>query len=186
MASRSAVPAVPPIESNRAAADERRRRAKENIDWAMKHAEPGQLGVALLERVLQEGLSQGVEDAVLERGLVRVCELEENERAAVVAEQEKRAIAAMPVNERLFREGSLVKLQGLSKGVGSGAFEVALAKYNGRMGRVVEDPPAWLMKASGGSTDRGLVAVLLDSRSTDRDRSRGVWVAVPPAHLKFQ
>ena len=30
----------------------------------------------------------------------------------------------------------------------------------------------------------GLVPVLLDSRTTDADRHRGVWIAVPPANLK--
>ena len=139
-----------------------------------------------LERALREGLENGVHDAMLERGLVRLSEIEEGRASGARAKQEKEAIRAMPVKPTLFREGSLVKLHGLSKGVSSGSFDVALQQYNGRMGRVVEDPPGWLMKASGGSKEEGLVAVLLDSRSTDRDRSRGVWVAVPPSHLKAQ
>ena len=176
----SSRPSIPAIESHRAAAMERQRYAIERIDWAMKGNNKLEL-----ENALHEGLENGVHDTILERGLVKISEIEERAQAELSDREQKEVIRGMPLKP-LFREGSLVKLYGLSKGVSSGTFAVALQQYNGRMGRVVEDPPAWLMKASGGSKDEGLVAVLLDSRSTDKDRSRGVWVAVPPSHLKIQ
>ena len=40
-------------------------------------------------------------------------------------------------------------------------------------------PKAPILHASG-----GLIPVLLDSRGTDADRHRGVWVAVPPANIR--
>ena len=61
-----------------------------------------------------------------------------------------------------------------------------LQKYNGRLGRVVDDPPPWLITStsSTGAAWEGLIPVLLESRSTDRDRSNGLWVAVPAANLR--
>ena len=66
--------------------------------------------------------------------------------------------------------------------------QVNLKKYNGRIGRVVQQAPEWLMKTAdaGEASAGGLVAVLLDSRATDRERGRGVWVAVSRHHLKLQ
>jgi hypothetical protein len=96
-------------------------------------------------------------------------------------------------------EGSLVQLKGLDGvcGLGLGCFDVNLEEYNGRKGRVSKGPPPWVIKAVGqrageqsAQTSKvvhdsgGLVPVLLDSRSTDADRHRGVWVAVPPGCLK--
>ena len=95
-------------------------------------------------------------------------------------------------------EGSLVQLKNLDGvcGLSHGCFDVNLEEFNGRKGRVSKQPPPWVIKAVGckageGSNSArilhdsgGLVPVLLDSRSTDADRHRGVWVAVPPANLK--
>lgn len=95
-------------------------------------------------------------------------------------------------------EGSLVQLKGLEGvcGLGLGCFDVNLEEYNGRKGRVSKEPPPWIIKAVGQRAGEqegaakilhdsgGLVPVLLDSRSTDADRHRGVWVAVPPSNLK--
>ena len=75
-------------------------------------------------------------------------------------------------------------------GLYQGCFDIQLGKYNGRMGRVIREPPPWLVKAPSGAApgeappSAPLVPVLLDSRSTDEDRSRGVWLAVPPENLK--
>jgi hypothetical protein len=97
------------------------------------------------------------------------------------------------------REGSLVQLRGLQTMSGlsyNGNFDAPLAPYEGRKGRVSRNPPAWVIKAAaepvisqaGGTatiaTPMALVPVLLDSRSTDRDRGQGVWLAVPPENLK--
>lgn len=108
----------------------------------------------------------------------------------------------------VLREGSLVQLQGLEGACGltyHGYYDASLGEYNGRKGRVSRDPPAWVIKAQpaapaaaeaggGGPAAKAdvaaappaaaLVPVLLDSRSTDRDRGSGVWVAVPPQNLK--
>ena len=51
------------------------------------------------------------------------------------------------------------------------------------MGRVCQDAPPWLIKATGGTAE-SLVSILLDSRSTDFGRNSGCWIAVPPSHLK--
>lgn len=170
-------------ESQRAAVTERQLAAKKLGDWAVR-----------LEKALHEGLDTGVPDSVLEKGMIRVSELEEEaaeqRKAAEAAALARQALAAMPTKsaQGAFREGVLVKLHGLKDHVGlqQGTFDVSMVKYNGRMGRVVEHAPSWLMKAHGGSTERdnALVAVLLDSRSTDRDRANGVWVAVPPDNLR--
>ena len=83
--------------------------------------------------------------------------------------------------------GSLVKLQGLRGGVALSGFSTRnLTQYNGRMGRVVDDPPPWALKACGPGAEEELVTVLLDSRSTDQGRSNGVWIAVPPGCLRVQ
>ena len=102
--------------------------------------------------------------------------------------------AAMAV----MREGSLVQLQGLEGVCGltyHGFYDASLGEFNGRKGRVSRDPPAWVIKAQPNLTaaaesaakedlSASLIPVLLDSRSTDRDRGSGVWVAVPPQNLK--
>lgn len=85
----------------------------------------------------------------------------------------------------LVREGSLVKLHGLRAGLGlQGMSNLNMERYNGRLGRVVDDPPPWLIKSASGASAEELVAVLLDSRSTDRERSSGIWVAVPRTNLR--
>ena len=106
----------------------------------------------------------------------------------------------------VLREGSLVQLQGLEGVMGlsyHGYYDASLGEYNGRKGRVSRDPPAWVIKAApaesdllkqqptggngaktGGALPPALIPVLLDSRSSDKDRGHGVWVAVPPENLK--
>ena len=89
----------------------------------------------------------------------------------------------------LLREGSLVQLEGLEGVCGlklHGCYDASLGEYNGRKGRVSRDPPPWVIKAHTpeASASGALVPVLLDSRSTDRDRGQGVWVAVPPENLR--
>lgn len=95
-------------------------------------------------------------------------------------------------------EGSIVQLKGLDDvtGISMGAFDVNLAKFNGRKGRVSKDPPPWVIKAVGaragehGTVEKrqeelgGLIPILLDSRPTDVERHRGVWLAVPPTNIK--
>ena len=51
-----------------------------------------------------------------------------------------------------------------------------------RMGRVIEMNGRSFME--DGKTE--LCTVLLDSRSTDYDRSNGVWVGVPFANMRLQ
>ena len=96
-------------------------------------------------------------------------------------------------------EGSIVQLKGLEDvtGISMNTFDVNLGKYNGRKGRVSKEPPPWVVKAVGakageqGTADvrqhelGGLVPVLLDSKITDAERHRGVWVAVPACNLKI-
>lgn len=216
---------VAPIDTKRAAADERRRAALRMIDWSMSESAAvnrnkilltlppptgsesnraavterqvaakklGDLAVRL-ENALREGLDTGVPDAVLERGMMRIADLEqeaaEQRRAAEAAAATRAALAATQTKSTAggFREGCLVKLHGLTDSIGlqQGAFDVPMAKYNGRMGRVVEYAPSWLMKAGAdGPAGESLVAVLLAPHATDRDRANGVWIAVPPANLQ--
>ena len=111
-----------------------------------------------------------------------------------------RASTARASSSLMMREGSLVQLRRLEgmSGIsysGYGNFDASLAQYNGRKGRVSRDPPAWVIKAAPepssrpagadaqGASPAALVPVLLDSRSTDRDRGQGVWLALPPENL---
>jgi septal ring factor EnvC (AmiA/AmiB activator) len=87
--------------------------------------------------------------------MMRIADLEheaaEQRRAAEAAAATRAALAATQTKSTAggFREGCLVKLHGLTDSIGlqQGAFDVPMAKYNGRMGRVVEYAPSWLMKA---------------------------------------
>lgn len=120
-------------------------------------------------------------------------------KTPVTKQGSKAAIRAAAAQRVPLGEGSIVQLKGLDDvvGISMNAFDVNLGKYNGRKGRVSKEPPPWVVKAVGarageqGSTDArqqelgGLVPVLLDSRPTDAERHRGVWVAVPPANLKI-
>ena len=115
-------------------------------------------------------------------------------RSSRRASSPAKAPAAAPPAEAppaLMREGSLVQLRGLdgASGLsysGYGNFDVHLGQYNLRKGRVSRDPPPWVIKAAttSKSVAAALVPVLLDSRSTDRDRGAGIWVAVPPEYLR--
>ena len=121
---------------------------------------------------------------------------------AVQAAGGRKAIAVVPAikesnTKRLRRvEGQVRGLQKMSGLSYNGNFDAPLAPYEGRKGRVSRNPPAWVIKAAaepvishaGGTatiaTPIALVPVLLDSRSPDRDRGQGVWLAVPPENLK--
>ena len=98
---------------------------------------------------------------------------------ATAPKQLKRA-ATMPamnnpsIPTSLPRGGTLVKLTGLDA--------LGMKDYNGRMGRVIEMNGRSFME--DGKTE--LCTVLLDSRSTDYDRSNGVWVGVPFANMRLQ
>ena len=98
---------------------------------------------------------------------------------ATAPKQLKRA-ATMPamnnpsIPTSLPRGGTLVKLTGLD--------DLGMKDYNGRMGRVIEMNGRSFME--DGKTE--LCTVLLDSRSTDYDRSNGVWVGVPFANMRLQ
>lgn len=110
----------------------------------------------------------------------------------------KAAMRAAAAQRVPLGEGSVVQLKNLDGvcGMTMGCFDVSLEKYNGRKGRVSKEPPPWVIKAVGAKAGEqgvanarqeelgGLVPVLLESRSTDAERHRGVWLAVPPSNLK--
>ena len=124
-----------------------------------------------LQQAVQDGIDSGVPDALLESGVRRILELEqqaEEQRAAAQAVAEARAaLRATPVGVPTTRvgsaaakraaaaarcplgEGSLVQLKGLEEvlGLSAGCFDVNLAEYNGRKGRVSKEPPPWVIKA---------------------------------------
>ena len=83
------------------------------------------------------------------------------------------ATPAEAANLPLPRGGTLVKLHGVD--------DLGMAKFNGRMGRVVEMAGRSFME--DGRTE--LCTVLLDSRVGDYNRGDGVWVVVPVANLKL-
>lgn len=119
-------------------------------------------------------------------------------KTPVTKQGSQAALRAAAHGRNPLSEGSVVQLKGLEdvSGITMNAFDVNLAQYNGRRGRVSKDPPAWVIKAVGakageqGALDKrqeqlgGLVPVLLESKITDVERHRGVWVAVPAANLK--
>jgi hypothetical protein len=185
-------------------------KAQQAADWA-----------ATLQTAVLEGVDNGVDDALLEKGVQRILELEQQvkeEAAAATEVAEARVkLASMPVKTPVTKkgsaaakraaaagrqplgEGSLVQLKDLQgvTGIRMGCFDINLEEYNGRKGRVSREPPPWTIKAigskageQGGSESQvlhnsgGLIPVLLDSRSTDADRHRGVWLAIPPANIK--
>ena len=189
---------------------EKQLKAQQAADWA-----------ATLQNAVLEGVDNGVPDALLEKGVQRILELEEQvkeeEAAATEVAEARGKLASMPVKTPVTKkgsaaakraaaagrtplgEGSLVQLKDLQgvTGIRMGCFDINLEEYNGRKGRVSREPPPWTIKAigskageQGGSASQvlhdsgGLVPVLLDSRSTDADRHRGVWLAIPPANLK--
>jgi hypothetical protein len=175
------IPRAPVGENDtaRAIVTERQQHAKQLSDWAVR-----------LEQALRNGLDANVPDELLQPGLMRISELEEQaaeeEAAAQAAAEARAALAAQPLGSVAhLPEGTLVKLRNFTSEVGlyQGCFDVNLSKYNSRMGRVTTHAPPWVIKAPGGSGE-GLIPILLDSRSTDGDRSRGVWLAVPSEHLR--
>lgn len=176
---------------------------------------------ATIQDAVNDGIDAQLPDAVLSAGVQRIMELEEEaaeeEAAAKLALEARIAIAVAAVKtpftkpgskaalraaaaQRLpLGEGSIVQLKGLEAmtGLTLGCIDVSLSKYNGRKGRVSQEPPPWCIKAIGGKAGEaagpadarqeelgGLVPILLDSRSTDQNRHRGVWLAVPPSNLK--
>jgi len=167
-----------------------RRSAELAIEVAMKGVDG-----PLLERALKTGLDAGVADALLHKGLMRHAELSEQAaseglrgettHASHTAEARR---STPPKSLRVLAEGSLVKLHGLKGGRGPMGTAEALEKYNGRLGRVVEWAPPYLLKTAveGAYNVYDLVLVLLDARASDRDRSSGLWLAVDMANLKPQ
>ena len=139
-------------------------------------------------RVLQAKLAQDARIAIATTPI----------KTPVTKQGSKSAIRAAAAQRNPLGEGSYVQLKGLEDvtGISMNAFDVNLGKFNGRKGRVSKEPPPWVVKAVGakagdqGTTDArqqelgGLVPVLLDSKITDVERHRGVWVAVPAANLK--
>jgi hypothetical protein len=175
---------------------------------------------ATIQDAVYDGIDVNLPDALLSSGVQRILELEE--QAAAEAEAAKLALEARlaiqraavktpftrPGSQAALRaaaaqrlplgEGSIVQLKGLDgmTGITLGCIDVTLSKFDGRKGRVSQDPPPWCIKAMGGKAGQGvaanarqeelggLVPILLDSRSTDKNRHRGVWLAVPPSNLK--
>lgn len=139
---------------------ERQQHARECEGWASH-----------LQTAIQEGIDNGVPDAILEHGVRRILELEtlaEEQAAAAKAVAEARAaLRATPIVTPVTKsgsaaakraatagrvplgEGSLVQLKGLDgvMGLGGGVFDVHLGEFNGRKGRVSKQPPPWVIKA---------------------------------------
>ena len=67
-------------------------------------------------------------------------------------------------------------------------------KYNGRLGRVVDFPPPWVIRAiTPGSAAvgaqprrRASLSASPDARSTDADRANGIWLSVLSENLRVQ
>lgn len=176
---------------------------------------------AVIQDAVHDGIDLGLPDALLNSGVERILELEEEaaeeEAAAKLAHEARVAIASASIKTPFTKpgskaalraaaaqrvplgEGTIVQLKGLEgvTAITLGAIDVSLEKYDGRKGRVSQDPPPWVIKAVGSKAGEkadapdarheelgGLVPILLDSRSTDKHRHRGVWIAVPPRYLK--
>lgn len=176
---------------------------------------------ATIQDAVYDGIDLGLPDALLSAGVMRIMELEEEaakeEAAAKVAHEARVAIASAAIKTPFTKpgskaamraaaahriplgEGSIVQLKGMDgmTGITLGVLDVSLEQYEGRKGRVSQEPPPWVIKAVGGKAGEaaaaadarqeelgGLVPILLDSRSTDKHRHRGVWVAIPASNLK--
>ena len=200
--------------------DVRLQLARNAIDSAMKGRD-----IDLIELTLREGLDAGVPDKTLEKGVMRMAEIaeEDEERArqeaASMTPGDSRASHRVPGGSALsrrsgssgvgthrlagtaapaaqLREGQLVKLHGLKSGQQLGGVKrMPIDKYNGRLGRVVDFPPPWVIRAiTPGSAAVGaqpvpeskFVCVLLDARSTDTDRANGIWLSVLSENLRVQ
>jgi hypothetical protein len=139
--------------------------AQRSIDEAMAGSD-----ATRLEAVLQEGLDAGLPDTVLEKGLVRVAELVEQEQLRIAAEKKHANIKQAP----LPRGGTLVQIR-LGEDHSDLPEREGLEKYNGRMGRVIE--MVGKVVASDGVTE--MATILLAPLNSDYDRSTGTWLQVP-------
>lgn len=184
---------------------QRQQQAKVSSDWAAK------LQSAVMDAI-DNGIPDNELEASVLRILELQEQAKEEEAEAQAALEARAALAVTPVKTPVTKagskaakraatagriplgEGSIVQLKDLEGvcGLKVGCFDVALEQYNGRKGRVSKEPPPWCIKAVGRVGEEGkplhdsggLVPVLLDSRSSDPDRHKGVWLAVPPANLK--
>ena len=162
-----------------------------------------------LTEALEQGLNVGVPDEILIEGLVvqadwadQKREAQENEKAEREAARQRlaaeRAAARARRSQKPPREGSLVKLRGLSSGTGPlGCGWVDLQEHNGRIGRVVESlPPRHLISTAVlasaelrrnaedetrlmRGTESKQVVVHTGVRASDGDQRYGVWLEVP-------
>ena len=137
-----------------------RRLKRENSQAAIADACAGS-DERKLEYALREGFEAGVADDEIVLGLVRAAEMAEAKQAAIEKAKQERERAererlaqeeaqnAKPVAPP--REGSMVKLTGLSHGIGPlGVGSISLEQHNGRVGRVTaaEDVPRFAVQTA--------------------------------------
>jgi len=155
-----------------------------------------------LESALRLGLAAGLPDEELLPGMEKLCELESAQKAeaermaerrreaeAEAAKQAAEEAAELALRQRkLPKDGEVVLLSGLDKGLGPfGHGELDLKKHNGRFGRVVEQPTPsnrYLLRVAydempANPESRQLVCVHTGTRCTDPDQRHGTWLAVP-------
>jgi len=164
------------------------------IDDAMlsSTAEP-----AKLELAIKLGIDAGVPDDVLLAGMERLMQIEDDRRL----DEETKATAAR-AKARQFaedaaalataslappRDGSLITLRNLPTTTRSGCRQdgkstISLDKYNGRVARVVDQPPSMALVHDALPEDWPIdqtVFVHAGVCATDRNRQHGVWLHVP-------
>ena len=161
-----------------------------------------------LESLLKMGLDAGVPDEVLLQGITRMSELRQAKQAEAAAEEtaaraeaEKKAeeeAVARALKQPAPTEGSLVALHNLKEGRGPfGLGGLNLEKHNGRVGRVVSNPPTSLVVTavehdsmpadpSARRLANRLVFVHSGICSSDSDRRHGLWLAVPLRYTELQ
>ena len=169
------------------------------VNEGIDHCVPEPLLESAVQRILEleerakeeEAAAQLVQEARMAIAAIPI-------KTPVTKQGSKAALRAAKASRLPLNEGSVVQLKGLAdvSGITMGYIDVNLAKYDGRKGRVSKQPPPWVIKAVGAKAGEqaelaprleevgGLVPILLESRSTDAHRHRGVWLAVPPANLK--
>ena len=196
----SAAPAAPPPETRN-----RRRSSLMLLQSAMDSEE-----VEELERALRLGLDAGLPDEALLPGIERLVLLDakrKDEEAAAAAAAQAAADAAIAeeraaeehrrANQQVPRDGALVKIRGLTTGVGAlGGAPIRLEQQNGRIGRVVEDPSPTMRYLSisavawdempANPTCRRLVTVHTGTTCSDADQRHGTWLALPLQHVEPQ
>ena len=145
--------------------------ARDAMTERQQHAADCTMWAQQLQQAVQDGIDSGVADSLLESGVKRILELEqlavEQQAAAKAVAEARAALRATPISVPVTRvgstaarraaaaarcplgEGSLVQLKGLEEvlGLSAGCFDVPLAEFNGRKGRVSREPPPWVIKA---------------------------------------